>query len=72
MAQLEALLDRTGVRSTEVLRKFSARDLDLVVTARPGEPSATLRWNVLYNIQHYGQHLAAISLTRQLYAARKG
>ena len=72
VAELEALLDRTGTRSTEVLRKFSARDLDRVVTARPGEPAATLRWNVLYNIQHYGQHLAAISLTRQLYAARKG
>lgn len=72
VADLTALLDRTGARSTEVLRKVSARDLDRVVTARPGEAPASLRWNILYNIQHYGQHLAAISLTRQLHAAKKG
>ncbi|MSQ21792.1 MAG: DUF664 domain-containing protein [Dehalococcoidia bacterium] len=72
VAQLEALLDRTGAKSTEVLRNVSARDLDRVVTARAGEAPASMRWNILYNIQHYGQHLAAISLTRQLYAARKG
>ena len=71
VADLEALLDRTGAMSTEVLRKVSARELDRVVTAREGEAPASLRWNILYNIQHYGQHLAAISLTRQLYATRK-
>ncbi len=71
VTELEALLVRTGARSTEVLRKVSARDLDRVVTAREGEAPASLRWNILYNIQHYGQHLAAISLTRQLYATRK-
>ncbi len=71
VAELEALLRRTGARSTEVLRKVTARDLDRVVTARPGEEPACLRWNILYNIQHYGQHLAHISLTRQLYASKK-
>lgn len=70
VAELQALLDRTAAKSTEVLRKVSAGDLDRVVTARQGEAPASLRWNILYNIQHYGQHLAAISLTRQLYAAR--
>ena len=70
VVDLEVLLDRTSVRSTEVLRKVSARDIDRVITARAGEAPASLRWNILYNIQHYGQHLAAISLTRQLYATR--
>jgi hypothetical protein len=70
VADLEALLDRTSVKSKDVLLKVSARDIDRVVTARAGEAPASLRWNILYNIQHYGQHLAAISLTRQLYATR--
>ena len=72
VAELETLLDRTGGRSRAALEKVRGTDLDTVTTAREGEAPASLRWNILYNIQHYGQHLAAISLTRQLYAARKG
>ena len=72
VAELVALLDRTGGRSRAALAKVRSADLDIVTTAREGEAPASLRWNILYNIQHYGQHLAAISLTRQLYAARKG
>ena len=71
VADMEAVLDRTAAKSRAVLEKTSSRDLDKVVTARPGEAPASLRWNLLYNIQHYGQHLAAISLTRQLYTARQ-
>ncbi len=71
VADLTALLDRTAARSRAVLEKVRSKDLDKVVTAREGEAPASLRWGLLYNLQHYGQHLAAISLTRQLYAARK-
>ncbi len=72
VADLEAMLDRTGTRSREVLSKVSARALGKMVSARVGAAPRSLRQHILHVIEHYGQHLGHISLTRQLYAARKG
>ena len=71
VAELEALLDRTGEATRAVLEGLSSEDLDQIkVAAHPWEPPASARWNILHTIEHYGLHLGHISLTRQLYAAR--
>ncbi len=71
VAELEAMLDRTGTRSREVLSKVFASDLGKMVSTRVGAAPRSLRQHIPHVIEHCGQHLGHISLTRQLYAARK-
>ena len=71
-ADLQALLDRTGATTRRVLQALSTDDLEESRPARPGEAPVSLRYAVLHQIEHMGQHLGHLSLTTQLYgAARK-
>ena len=67
-ADLQALLRKTGETTREVLN--GDPDLDKVVVARPGEPPSSLRYSVIHMIEHMGQHLGHLGLTKQLYEAR--
>ena len=70
---LEVLLDTTSQATRAVLENLSGDDLDQTRSAaHPWEPPLTARWNVLHTIEHYGLHLGHLSLTKQLYAARRG
>ena len=50
---------------------LSGDDLDQTKTAKPGEPPVSLRYAVLHQIEHMGQHLGHLSLTAQLYSATR-
>ena len=67
-AALQALLSRTGDTTRKVLS--GGPDLDKVVVPRPGESPSSLRYSVVHMIEHMGQHLGHLGLTKQLYAAR--
>ena len=70
-ADLQGHLDRIGETSSHVLMPLSGDDLDQTKTARPGEPPVSLRYAVLHQIEHMGQHLGHLSLTAQLYSATR-
>lgn len=67
-ADLQALLRKTGETTREVLG--GDPDLDKVVVPRPGEPPSSLRYSVVHMIEHMGQHLGHLALTKQLREAR--
>ena len=69
-AELEALLDRAAQTTRDVLQNLSSDDLSQTKDVRPGQAPVSLRWAVLHTIEHLGQHLGHLTLTKQLYAAR--
>ena len=69
-AELEALLERTGETTRQTLQRLSGDDLDQSAQGIRGE-TVTRRYAVLHAIEHLGQHLGHLSLTKQLYAARR-
>ena len=70
-AELEAVLERTGQTSREVLRGLSTEDLDETRATRPGQDPVSIRYAVLHQIDHLAEHLGHLSLTHQLHSARK-
>lgn len=67
VADLNAMLDRAGDTTRRVLRTLSAEDLAKTKSPAPGREQLSYRWVVLHTIEHMGQHLGHLSLTRQLY-----
>ena len=67
-ADLQALLSKTGDTTRDVLS--NGPDLDRVVVPRPGELPSSLRYAVVHQIEHMGQHLGHLGLTKQLYESR--
>ena len=70
--ELEALLDKTAAITRTVLMKASSNDLAKSVQPRPDQAPVNLRLAILRSLDHIGQHLGHLSLTKQLYHARKG
>ena len=70
-AELETLLERTGQTSRQVLRGLSTDDLDETSAPRPGGDPVSTRYAILHQIDHLAQHLGHLTITRQLYSARK-
>ena len=69
-SHLERMLSETGETTHRVLSKATTADLD--ETFEYGGRSATRRWAVLHTLEHIGQHLGHLTLTRQLYRAQNG
>lgn len=59
------LLRKTGDTTREVLR--GNPDLEQVVVQRPGKPPSSVRHAIIHVIEHTGQHLGHLSLTKQLH-----
>lgn len=72
VAELEAMLDRASQTTRNVLQGLSSDALDQAREVRPGEAPVSLRWAILHLVEHMGQHLGHIALTKQLYAASRG
>jgi uncharacterized damage-inducible protein DinB len=69
--ELEALLDRTAETTRRILRGISSDDLDRLKPPSPGREPVSYRWAVLHTIEHLGQHLGHLSLTKQLQRAQR-
>jgi hypothetical protein len=69
-AELEAMLERTGRTSRDVLRGLSGTDLGDTRPARTGEDPVSVRHAILHQIEHMALHLGHLALTHQLYEAR--
>ena len=69
-SEILALLRKTGQTTKEVLGNVSTADLDKAGGTGPSGAPVTGRWAVLHAIEHIGQHLGHLDLTKQLYAAR--
>ena len=69
-SHLECILSETGDTTREVLSNATTADLDETFDYR-GQ-SVTRRWAVLHTLEHIGQHLGHLTLTRQLYRAQNG
>ena len=69
-SHLEQMLIETGDTTHQVLSKATTADLDETFDYR-GQ-SVTRRWAVLHTLEHIGQHLGHLTLTRQLYRAQNG
>ncbi len=69
-SHLEQMLSETGETTHRVLSKATTAVLDETFEYR-GQ-SATRRWAVLHTLEHIGQHLGHLTLTRQLYQAQNG
>lgn len=69
-SHLESILNETGDTTREVLSNATTADLDETFDYR-GQ-SVTRRWAVLHTLEHIGQHLGHLTLTRQLYRAQNG
>ncbi len=67
-SHLERILSETGDTTREVLSNATTADLDETFEYREG--SVTRRWAVLHTLEHIGQHLGHLTLTRQLYRAQ--
>ncbi|MBI4310764.1 MAG: DUF664 domain-containing protein [Chloroflexi bacterium] len=67
---LEALLDRTGETTRRILRKLSNDDMNKLQQPSQGREPVSYRWAALHTIEHLGQHLGHLSLTKQLYRAQ--
>ncbi len=67
---LEKLLDQTGETTRKVLRLLTPQDLDQLKQPSLGRDMASNRWAVLHTIEHLGQHLGHLSLTKQLQRAQ--
>ena len=69
-SHLERILNETAETTRRVLSQATTADLDETFDYR-GQ-SVTRRWAVLHTLEHIGQHLGHLTLTRQLYRARSG
>ena len=69
-SHLEQMLSDTGETTRQVLSNATTADLDETFDYR-GQ-SVTRRWAVLHTLEHIGQHLGHMTLTRQLYRAQNG
>ena len=69
-SHLEQMLSDTGETTRQVLSNATTADLDETFDYR-GQ-SVTRRWAVLHTLEHIGQHLGHLTLTRQLYRAQNG
>ena len=69
-SRLERLLDETGETTRQVLSNATTAHLDETFDYR-GQP-VSRRWAVLHTLEHIGQHLGHLTLTRQLYRAQSG
>ncbi|MBI4197650.1 MAG: DUF664 domain-containing protein [Chloroflexi bacterium] len=69
--ELEALLDRTAETTRRILRGTSGDDLSKLKPPSPGREPVSYRWAVLHTIEHLGQHLGHLSLTKQLQRAQR-
>jgi uncharacterized damage-inducible protein DinB len=69
---LEAVLAATGEKTREVLRGVSADELARERVGLADKPPVDGRYAILHALEHLGQHLGHLSITRQLYAASTG
>ena len=69
-SHLEQMLNETGETTRRVLSNATTADLDETFEYREGPVSR--RWAVLHTLEHIGQHLGHLTLTRQLYRAQNG
>lgn len=69
-SHLERILNETGETTHRVLSNATTAHLDETLDYR-GQP-VTRRWAVLHTLEHIGQHLGHLTLTRQLYRAQNG
>ena len=68
---LEALLAANGEKTRDVLRAVSADELARERVVHADKPAVDGRYAILHALEHLGQHLGHLSLTKQLYAARE-
>ena len=69
--ELEALLNRTASTTRTVIDGLSTADLHKLHETADGQ-RVTTRWAILHTLEHIGQHLGHLTLTRQLYAQKNG
>ncbi len=67
--ELVALLNRTASTSRTVIDGLSTADLHKIHETADGQRVST-RWAILHTLEHVGQHLGHLTLTRQLYAQK--
>ncbi len=67
---MEGLLDQAGETTRRILRNLSSQDLDKLKQPSQGREMISNRWAVLHTIEHLGQHLGHLSLTKQLQRAQ--
>ncbi len=72
VAKLEAMLEKAAQTTRNILQGLPSNALDQTREVRPEESPISLRWAILHMIEHMGQHLGHIALTKQLYAASRG
>ena len=72
VAELKALLDSTAQTTRNILQNLSSDDLGQTKEPRSGAEPVSLRYGILHTIEHLGQHLGHLTLTKQIYAARSG
>ena len=71
-AELEALIDRAGQGTREVLQGLTSADLGVIKELGGGRPSQTARWCVVHIIEHLALHLGHLQLTKQLWEEGPG
>ena len=70
VAELETLLDKTAKVTHDTLQSLSSDELAQTKESGSEGDSVSFRYSILHTIEHLGQHLGHLTLTKQLYTGR--
>jgi hypothetical protein len=72
-AELEAMLDRAGARTRQIVEAHELTEVSRV-TGRFGDPDSApqLQWILLHLVQEYARHAGHLDIARELLDGRTG